>query len=209
MSSAWIPRTSVVGIRYGDDHDYYWWDYGYNPGAYYDPSLGTYDLALPNCTTFAFGRVQEGGSFKPVGPGWYAGANWHSHLINGWTYVPYSFSAVEPGDILEWSNGRNHVAVVEKIENGIIYVSESVYRDDNGGTTGYRSPGVWGSTKASVNAYGLATYPSDYFHYGRMSYAYGYNVNPDYILKNPVDYSIGKMPFIGSRKTKKVRRWIL
>ena len=132
---------------------------------------------------------------------------WWNHLINGWTYVPYSFNDVEVGDILEWSNGRNHVAVVENIENGIIYVSESIYRDDNGQTTGYRSPAVWGSTKTSVNAYGLTHYPNDYFQYGQMSYAYGTAVNPTYILKNPVTYDDRESCWL-FRKRKNTRRII-
>ena len=202
--SSWIPRTSVVGIRYGDANDGTYWYYPTNPGAYYDSGLGTYDLALPNCTTYAYGRVLEQGSPAPIS-GWHSAQAWHNALANGWTYVGYSFANVEVGDILEWSSGRNHVAVVEKIENGIIYVSESIYRDDNGGSTGYRSPGVWGSTKAEVNAYGLANYPNDYFHYGRMSYAYGYYVDPTYILKNPMTFTDEKFKFFSHRKLTKRR----
>lgn len=201
----WIPRTTVIGIRYGDSNDGTYWYYPTNPGAYYDPGLGTYDLALPNCTTYAYGRVLEQGSPAPIS-GWHAAQNWHEALANGWTYVGYSFSNVEVGDILEWSTPRNHVAVVEKIENGLIYVSESIYRDDYGGTTGYRSPGVWGSTKAQVNAYGLSHYPDDYFHYGRMSRAYGYNTNPTYILKNPTTFLKGLPTFLLRNKHNNRRR---
>ena len=189
--SRWVPRTSVTGIRYGQADDKWYWDYNYNPGAYYDPSLQTYDLALPNCTTYAYGRVREMGAPAPIS-GWHNASAWHAYLINGWTYEAYAANKVKVGDILEWtgSSTRNHVAVVEKIENGTIYVSQSYYCDDNGqATANTRSYQIWGSTKASVDAYGYSHWPGRYFNYGvHTSADLG---NPDYILHNPVSYDEG------------------
>lgn len=204
--SSWIPRTTRSGIEYGGSASHWYWDYPTNPGAYYDPSLGTYDLALPNCTTLAYGRIIENGDPIPIS-GWHAAQNWHLALANNWTYIPYDFNRVRPGDILEWSGSRNHVAVVEKIENGIIYVSESIYCDDYGVGTGYRSPAVWGNTKQSVNDHGLTYFPNYYYHYGQMSYAYGYNVPPDYILLNPNPHTPDAQFkfFVKKRKTERRR----
>ena len=202
--SNWTPRTTYNGIQYGGYHDWYWWDTAYNPGAVFDSGLGTYDLALPNCTTYCYGRIQEAGDPIPVST--FANArNWHYNLTNGWTYVSFSISAVEPGDILEWSYPDNHVAVVEAVSGSTIYVSQSFYTDDNGHATGYRSPGVWGSTKAQVSAYGLANYPYRYFNYSVDTSAYGYH--PTYILKNPSHHASDNQldPWLYPQRKKKVK----
>ena len=91
--SSWIPRTTYNGIEYGGSHDFYWWDINYNPGAVFDSNLGTYDLALPNCTTYCYGRIQEAGDPIPVSR--FANANnWHNYLTNGWTYVSFNINNV-------------------------------------------------------------------------------------------------------------------
>lgn len=203
--SSWTPRTSVTGIRYGQTNDKYYWDYSWNPGAYFDSSLNTYDLALPNCTTYAWGRVREMGAPGPI-TGWHNASAWHAYLTNGWTYVSYSLANLEVGDIVEWTSG-NHVAVVEKIEGSTVYVSQSYYCDDNGqATANYRSSSLWGSTKASVDNYGYSHWPSRYFNYGLITSAgLGY---PQYILKNPVTYSDTQFKFFISKRKNKRRRII-
>ena len=184
--SSWTPRTVYNGIEYGGNHDFYWWDIAYNPGAVFDPYLNTYDLALPNCTTYCWGRILEQGDPVPVTA--LVNANqWHNNLTNGWTYQPFNYSYVEPGDILEWSVGTdNHVAVVEAVSGLTVYVSQSFYTDDNGGTSGNRTSAVWGSTKASVSAYGLANYPNRFFSYALDTSAYGHMAR--YLLKNPAHH---------------------
>lgn len=204
--SNWIARTGVTGIQYGQAQDQYYWYYPANPGAYYDPGIGTYDLALPNCTTYAWGRILEAGDPTPI-TGWHNAAAWHSHLTNGWTAIAYNFSDLAVGDIVEWCAGtHNHVAVVESIEGSSVYVSQSYYRDTDGGVTGTRDPAICGSTKTSVNAWGISTYPNQYFNYGNILSAYG--VLPDYILKNPGTHPNFGAPlrWFGSRKTIRRRR---
>lgn len=202
--SSWTPRTTVAGIRYGQAQSQYYWDYAYNPGAYFDAGLNTYDLALPNCTTYAWGRVVEMGAPGPI-TDWHNASVWHMFLKDGWTYIPYDPTNLKPGDIVEWTGG-NHVAVVEKIENGDIYVSQSYYCDDNGqATNNYRSYTLWGSTKASVDNYGFTHWPNRYFNYGLITSAgLGY---PQYILVNPKTYNEQKITFLTKKqKRKRVQR---
>ena len=201
--SNWNPRTVYNGIEYGGSHDQYWWDENLNPGATFTSSVGTYDFALPNCTTYCWGRMLEAGDPVPVS--YLANANnWHNNLTNGWTYMNFNANAVKPGDILEWSGNDNHVAVVEAIVNGQIYVSQSFYTDDNGTPYGTRSPAVWGTTKQSVSNYGLTNYPWRFFNYSLYTSAYGYG--PDYILINPVQHTGTTFEiWMSQRRKKKVK----
>ena len=206
--SSWIIRNSAAGL---DPNNRFYWNTAYNPGAYfyewypYQGAPGavycnTYNLALPNCTTYAYARVQEGGAPYPI-TDFHNASAWHSYVTNGWTAVPYTYSNVEPGDILEWAS--NHVAVVEKVAGGVIYVSESAYTDDNGGVNGDRTDSVWGTTKTSVYNKGTGTWPNRFFHYGQTIYAAG---NPSYILKNPIDYSgTNNKIFIVNKKQRRRR----
>lgn len=184
--SNWIPRTVYNGIEYQGSSSQYFWDENLNPGATFVQYLGTYDYALPNCTTYCWGRMLEVGDTVPVT--YLANANqWHNNLTNGWTYVNFNYADCEEGDILEWTSPDNHVAVVEKVENGLVWVSQSFYTDDNGTAYGVRTPAVWGSTKQSVSNYGLTHYPNRFFNYRLDTSAYGYH--PTYILKNPDHHS--------------------
>ena len=188
MSRIWTPLTSNSTIVYGGSNDTYFWYDPPNPGAYFDPGLGTYDLALPNCTTYAYGRILMAGDPAPI-TGWHNASAWHAYVTNGWNAVPYSGNQndIQPGDILELTGSNNHVMVVEQVLGFNKYVvTESYYTDDNGGVSGYRTPAVWGSTKYSVNAYGLANYSYRYWHSRTYDCtATGPDLYPDYILKNP------------------------
>lgn len=211
MSRTWIPLTDRSVIEYGGSSSHYFWDYPPNPGGYYDPNLGTYDLALPNCTVYALGRVLMVGDPAPIGPGFYSAANWHNHMINGWQAVPFvgHSDEIRPGDLLELTGSNNHVFVVEEVlETRYWRITESYYTDDNGGVSGYRSPAVWGSTKTSVNAYGLANYPYRYWH-SRLYDCRTPNspdLWPDYILLNPNSRDAGiNFRFFANKKTIKRR----
>ena len=184
MSRVWTPRTSRMGIEYGGASSVYYWNSGLNPGATFDAGLNTYDLALPNCTTYAYGRIIEAGDPAPI-TGWHNASAWHSYLTNGWTYEAYSDHTVRQGDIVEWcTGGRNHVAVIEGWDGnlGIIYVSQSYYTDTSGGL-GYRDYHICGSTKQSVSDWGISSWPNKFFIYDSVYSTYG--VAPDYILRNP------------------------
>ena len=212
MSRTWIRRNSRNGIEYGGSASQYYWNYPTNPGAYFDPSLGTYDLALPNCTTYAYGRILEAGDPAPI-TGWHNAAAWHAYLTNGWTYAPFNFDMLMLGDIVEWSsNGRNHVAVVEEIDrtNRLYYVSQSLYTDDNGGTSGYRSPAVWGTTKQSVSDHGITYWPNRCFMFSGWAWVYD-GAAPDYILMNPNSRAapaVTPFAFFGKRRRLKRRMMI-
>lgn len=202
MSRPWTPRTTYSGIQYGGAASQYYWEYPTNPGAYFDPSLNTYDLSLPNCTTYAYGRVLEAGDPAPIS-GWHNANAWHNYLINGWTYEAYSDHTVRKGDIVEWcTGGRNHVAVIEDWDAnlGVIYVSQSYYTDTSGGVNGYRDYHICGSTKTSVSNWGLTNYPGRFFSYASVYSAYG--VAPDYILRNPnsVPTVVGDFKFFTGKK---------
>lgn len=165
--SEWYTRTTRSGLEYGGaSHDNFW-NINYNPGA-------TPRLCLANCTTYAYGRILEAGDLIPVSQFRNAN-NWHNYLTNGWTYEPFNASNCEPGDILEWGGLYNHVAVVEYIENGIVYYSQSSYTNRN--------------TSLSLQAisnYMINNYPSRFFSMGNTS-----SWKPTYILKNPAHHSGG------------------
>ena len=210
MSRTWVPLTDRSVIEYGGSASHYFWDYPPNPGGYFDTSLGTYDLALPNCTVYALGRVLMVGDPEPIGPGFYAAANWHNHMINGWNAVAYAGQQnnIRPGDLLELTGSNNHVMVVEQVLGFNKYVvTESYYTDDNGTVYGNRSPAVWGSTKASVNAYGLANYPYRYWHSRTYDCSSsGSDLYPDYVLFNPNSRdAVTDFRFFANKKTIKRR----
>lgn len=210
--SEWVRRNTRSGLEYGGTSSAYFWEYSNNPGAYYDPGLGTYDLALPNCTTYAYGRILEAGDPAPI-TGWHNASAWHAYLTNGWTYVPFDFDDLELGDIVEWSSsGRNHVAVVEEIDhvNRLYYISQSFYTSDNGTASGYRTPAVWGSTKQSVSNYGISHYPNRFFIFSGWAYPYN-GAAPDYILKNPNPHTpepVGPFKFFRIGKQRQRRKVI-
>lgn len=203
--SSYVPRTTISGLEPGGSANSYYWVASINPGATFDPGLNTYDLCLPNCTTYCFGRALEVGSPAPIS-GWHNASAWHNYLINGWVAVPYSLANVEPGDILEWATGGgDHVATVEAIINSTPYVSQSFYRDTSGGF-GYRDYTICGSTQTSVWNWFLANYPDAVFNYNSMYYAYG--TAPDYILKNPKVFNADGFRFLITNKKSKRRRTI-
>lgn len=204
--SSYVPRTTRTGLEPGGTADAYYWQYPTNPGAYYDPSLQTYDLCIPNCTTYCFGRALEMASPAPI-TGWHSANAWHYYLTNGWTAIPYNVADVEPGDILEWSTNGQHVATVEEIINGVPWISESFYRDTSGGM-GYRDYTICGSTKQSVWNWFLANYPDAVFNYNNVYYPYGPNNLPDYILKNPKSFDDATFKFFITNKGSKKRRKI-
>ena len=130
MASAKVtitPRTSLpsysseVGKKwyYTNNNVYYKYDYG--PNLKYLKSRGGY--CRGNCTWYAYGRAGEilgktfNSAFRRNAGLWYS-INKSGH------YYPYG-SKPKVGAIACYSN---HVAVVEKIVNGKVYVSESGWK---------------------------------------------------------------------------------
>ncbi|SHO52085.1 Ig-like domain-containing protein [Anaerocolumna xylanovorans] len=104
-------------------------DYHYysNQNIYYASGWG-----MPNCTAYAWGRIWEiYGKQLPGGYFTHNACTWWSDNISSGKYKYGSEARV--GAIAVWntnlpySDGAGHVAVVEKIENGTVYVSQSVY----------------------------------------------------------------------------------
>lgn len=192
VGNTWQMRSSRYGIEYGGTNANYYWNINLNACA-------SPENCLANCTCYAYGRILEANCPAPVS--YISDAmGWHNYLTNGWTYVPYSFDAVEVGDILEWNwynpdrqEQENHVAVVEKIENGQIYISESYYTARN-----------TSQSLAYISQWMINNHPDRFFHYGTMYSAYG-DV-PDLILKNPVNFTETELLGFIPRKTATKRR---
>lgn len=110
----YTPRTTNPGVNgryYRDDNPF--------------PAKGQ------NCTWYAFGRAYEILGRRPDIQTYPANANqWWGNNINKRNHgggYPYG-QQPRVGAIACWANGQyGHVAIVEKIENGIIYISDSSY----------------------------------------------------------------------------------
>ena len=122
--AAFKVRTSMPSFDSAEGKAYYYTDdnvfykYNYGPNKKYSKIRGGY--VSGNCTWYAYGRASEILG-KPLNSNFRWGAN------NWWTlnklgnYYPYG-SKAKVGAIACY---KNHVAVVEKVVNGKVYVSES------------------------------------------------------------------------------------
>lgn len=161
-----------------------WLEYGGSASKFYWTNVSVSN-ALPNCTHYCYGRCQEEGVPVPMDKERDASI-WHKNLQNGWTYIKYDPGKVHVGDIIEWSRG-NHVAYVEKISNGIIYISGSFYTGDHGksyykGKYDERSQ----TTYQQVSDYYLKNYSYRFFHYVPVETESSWcGYSPDYILVSP------------------------
>jgi len=87
-----------------------------------------------NCTWYAYGRLKELG-FNPndVMNGYPHANEWGSVLRKG-ARILNSGETPRVGDVAQWLwNGQNHVAIVEKVENGNVWLSESNWETDKDG----------------------------------------------------------------------------
>lgn len=184
--SNWIIRDNRQGLEYNGRSHQYFWDRSYNANA-------TQQNCLANCTTYAYGRILEAGQAPPVSV--IRNANlWHLNLTNGWTAIPFNIANVSPGDLLEWSS--NHVAVVEWVENGVAYYSQSSFtnRDTS-------------MSLQQISDYMIAYYPNRFWSMNNTN-----NWRPTYILKNPVHYEgseHGDYPGPGPGPDKDIPVWLL
>lgn len=113
--------TSSIGKKwyYTNDNIFYRYDYG--PNLKYLKSRRGY--CRGNCTWYAYGRASEI-TGELLNPAFCRSAyKWYS-INKAGKYYPYG-SKPKVGAIACYSN---HVAVVEKIENGKVYVSESGWK---------------------------------------------------------------------------------
>lgn len=144
-SVGYVPRTSAPS---GDSKYYY--TFSYNPF----PAKGI------NCTWYAWGRAYEILGHRPNLSTSHAG-EWWQYNINTNAY-PRGYEP-KVGAIACWSSGTyGHVAVVEKIENGVVYTSSSSY--------GYVDPPVAWKNGAYPFRYGVKENVA-----GFQGYIYIYN----------------------------------
>lgn len=126
-SAAFSIRTSMPAFDSAAGKAYYYTDnnvfykHGYGPDRKYRSGRGGY--VTGNCTWYAYGRASEILG-KPLNTAFrYSASSWWSINKNG-NYYPYG-STPKVGAIACYST---HVAIVEKIVNGKVYVSESGWR---------------------------------------------------------------------------------
>ena len=82
-----------------------------------------------NCTWYAYGRLKALGFTPEDIMNGYPNASQWAPLRNG-ARVLNSNETPQLGDVAQWLwNGQNHVAIVEKVENGRVFLSESHYSD--------------------------------------------------------------------------------
>ncbi|MCQ2513581.1 MAG: CHAP domain-containing protein [Ruminococcus sp.] len=82
-----------------------------------------YGYGMPNCTAYAFGRAYELLGYEP-NLCHFSAEQWYGYNISN-DYYKYG-QTPKLGAVACWSyNGGGHVAVVEKIENGVITFSNS------------------------------------------------------------------------------------
>lgn len=115
-ASSYTPRLTAPDYN----NKYYYSDLN----VYYK-----YGYGMPNCTAYAFGRAYEILGYEP-NLCWYNAEQWYGYNKN-YGYYDYG-QTPKLGAIACWSyNGGGHVAVVEKIENGIITFSNSAWNRYN------------------------------------------------------------------------------
>lgn len=186
--SSWVERTSIEGLKCGESANEYYWDVSNNPNA-------NFGLCLPNCTTYAYGRILEAGC-DPCVTRITNANNWHNNVnsSSGWSAIAFSEENLSPGDVIEWSSGSaGHVAVCESINPTMISASD--YTDDSCGwpLSGHRNQYTyWGgspyaiSTMQDISDWLSVKAANRFFRYGSLS-----NENsrtgcePSWILKNP------------------------
>lgn len=113
-----------------------------------------YGYGMPNCTAYAYGRAYEILGTEPK-LSWNNAEQWYGYnMANG--YYKYG-QTPKVGAIACWaySGGGGHVAVVEKIENGVITLSNSAYSGTNFylSTANVSDPNVGGNSWWNFQGY--------------------------------------------------------
>lgn len=196
--SEFIPRTSRYncGFISGDIAGLDWYKYAY--------PYRTFNVPLPNCTTYAYGRTMElntvinnNGSWTTIennyNPYWWNSTGshydnaetWYDSPLNTWekgSEARLGAIACFSGDI---SSYGGHVAIVEQInEDGTVNLSESAY---GGFMFNY-----WTNVRLIVG--------NVYSHVGERFQGYIYN---PYIEDAPVPVRRNILGYLLSRKKKK------
>ena len=146
-------------LAYGGKYHSYGWTKEYNKNA-------TVADCIPDCTTLVIMVCWIFGLPLPVGsiP---SASEWHLHLINGWKKRSFDRNSLKRGDIIQWVN-RCHVAIVDKVENGQIFLHCSWYTGQNGKAKIDEhtfDPRTQFSSTQEVNDFMLANYSYRFYHY--------------------------------------------
>ena len=124
-----VPRTQAPDTKnlyyYSDENIFY-------KARYSPPFYRNGKQIIGNCTWYAWGRAWEMSGTAPIDAGFNGNAYewWEANKRTG----KYNYgSTPKKGAIAVWkpsmnSSGLGHVAIVEKIENGKIYISESAWQ---------------------------------------------------------------------------------
>ena len=167
-------RYTIEDLKYGGKyHAFFWGDL--NPNATVQNGLG-------NCTTMAYGDCLVDG-WQPVSRIVNAN-NWHNYALG--IVLPFDIAKVEKGDVLEWVD-KCHVAKVDDIINGVIYLNSSWYTGIHGVAI-YN--GSWDSRPFSntkeLSDFMFANYPTRTHHYWSLEEeCRGVGGVPQYIIKKP------------------------
>lgn len=150
-----------------------------NGEPYYTSALNVYSqtgYGMPNCVAYAYGRVYELNGEAPKIKRGNAGEWWFINKYND--YYDYG-SEPKLGAVACWSG---HVAVVEKIEDDGITVSES----------------HWGGSYFNTKKYSNMSY-----HYGQAFYGYIYTYDePEVEIEKPAPaYKMESTHFEPQEKT--------
>jgi len=165
---------TIDEIKFGGKyHPFFWGDL--NPNA-------TISNGIANCTTFTYGDCLRDG-WEVVSR--IVNANqWHT-VTNG-EVLNFDINLVEVGDVLEWVNGC-HVAKVDRIENGKIYLNCSWYTGVHGVAI-YN--GSWDtrpfSSLQELSDFMFTNYPTRTYHNWTLEQeCNGVGGQPQYIIKKP------------------------
>lgn len=179
-----------------------------------------YNYGMPNCTAYAYGRAYEILGSEPKlsrnnAEQWYG-----YNKANG--YYKYG-QTPKVGAIACWSYsyGGGHVAVVEKVENGVITLSNSAYSGDNfyistasisdpkvGGNKGWNFQGYiylgdfsgsTSTTQATTKkvTYTTGTYKTDVDDYLKMRSGAGTSYSSIAFVPNNVTLNVTKVSTAG------------
>lgn len=161
----------------------YWWDVTLNP-------YSTISNGLADCTCFCYGACLAAALPVPHPyTGTYGAKNWHLHLINGWTSVPYKEykNNIKVGDIIEWERG-NHVAIVSGVDKGIM-ISGSFYTGIHGKSVVDGKYDTRDGIKSlkELNDFMISNYQYRFFHYTTVETESSWcGYEPDYVLVSPM-----------------------
>jgi surface antigen len=129
------PILNKLGVTYFQSRpDFYTAGNYFHTTGFGSSTLGS-SSTEGNCTWYAYGRLKELG-FSPedilLPPGQRNAGEWGGVLKNG-ARILGANEQPKMGDVAQYTGDPGHVAIVEKVENGRVYLSESHWSSDKDG----------------------------------------------------------------------------